>query len=269
MLFIVLNGFSQTDTNAVSIDTVEITEDTLSDIWTFNEFENQTGEISELKRNEPFVGGWFFLLNVFLLILFVIKFVLFNEYSRKSWNAWVNNNLFFQFVREKSPINLITFIIESILKIYVVTALFFIGKYIIVGEWQFNWLDFRNLLFVITIFFALKYLLTFLLTFITNQLEEYKVLGLNNIVFISNFAWFIIPVVLIIVYIDFNIRPYLIYTLFGILLFGWIAYLYKCLTIALKMKIRLNVHFFIYLCAFEILPFLFLGKTLQNLNFVH
>ncbi len=148
------------DTIAASLDST--TKDTLSNIWTFDNFKNQSVEITDFKKKQPFADGWFFILNLVLLLIFVLKYFLFNEYVRKSWNAWVNNNLFFQFVREKQPINVLIFAFEFALKVYVFSILFFLAKFLITKHWQLHWVDFRNILLIISVFFAVKYLLTFM-----------------------------------------------------------------------------------------------------------
>jgi hypothetical protein len=227
----------------------------------------QEGGTTEFKRNQPFVGGWFFLINLFLMILFVVKMLFFGEYTKKSWNAWFNNNLFFQFTRDKRSMNAAIYSIETIFKLYTITVLFFLGKYLWTDQWQMSWSQFRNLMLILVVFLFIKQVITIFLSLLTDQLEEFRILELSNIVFTSNFFWFIIPSFIIIVYSELLLREYLIYVLFGAILIGFILYLYKNLVVALKMKIRFNIHFFIYLCALEILPFLFLGKTLQNFNF--
>jgi hypothetical protein len=227
----------------------------------------QKGGLKEIKRSEPFVGGWFFIINLLLLFLFVFKVLFYGDYTRKSWNAWINNNLFFQFAREKRSMNAVIFMIETILKLYVIAVLFFLGRYLYLAEWHLKWAEFRNLMLILLIFFALKQLISFFLTMLTDQLEEFRILELNSIVFASNLIWFIIPAYIIIVYSDLMIRPYLVYALFALIFLALIAFIYKSLMVAVKMKIRFNIHFFIYLCALEILPFLFLGKTLQNFEF--
>lgn len=261
------NTNAQSDTSLNPIDSVVKTED-FSEMLNFDEILSQEESLNGIKRQEPFVGGWFFVLNIVLILLLLLKYLLFNDYTRKSWNAWVNKNLFFQLVREKTPINFIVLIIETFIKLYILAVLFFLIKYAWFGNWEFTFKQFSNLALILLVFFSIKYFITFLLTIVADQVEEYKSFGLNNIVFFSNIAWFIIPALLIAIYSNLTFRSYLVYAILGIAFIALVAYLYKCITVALKMKIKFNVHFFIYLCAFEILPYLFLGKTILNLNFI-
>ncbi len=221
-----------------------------------------------LKKSDAYVGGWFFIVNMILLVLLLIKFLVFDDYSKKSWNAWINQNLFFQFIREKNPLNAILYTIEFALKIYFVSILILLSLYLLTGNWELKFKDFKIIYACLVLFLSVKTLIAAFLSFLTDKWNEFKILTLMNIVFTSNFSWFLIPVILLAVYLNYDLRMYFVFLLLGIASIGLFIYISRGVNVLRKIQIQLNVHFFIYLCAFEIVPYLILLKVLYNYKLV-
>ena len=114
--------------------------------------------IRVIEKNQPYAGGWFFIINILLLLLLLTKYLLFREFSKKSWNAWVNQNLFFQLIREKQPINAVLFFIEFVFKVYLLSLLVLLTLYALKGEWFFNFKSFIVVISILFAFFSLNHL---------------------------------------------------------------------------------------------------------------
>jgi len=225
---------------------------------------NSVPTVRQDLRTAPFPGGWFFLINCGLLLLLGFKFLFFPQYSRKAWNALVNENLFFQFVREKSPVNLPVVIIETVLKLYIVsfTSLMFLMLIIpglIPGPGKL-----AQLFLFFASFYAAKSLISFLLAVLTDNVEFYKVQNLSNVIISANAAWVLVPLILLVMYSAEPFRQYGIYLVLIVFVVAVIVLIYRTIRIVSKTRMSVNLQFFLYLCAFEILPDLFMVKVFES-----
>jgi hypothetical protein len=218
--------------------------------------------IPERKASAP--KGWFFILNCFLLGLLVVKFAVFHVYSRKAWNAWINENLFYQFIREKTPVGAGIVFVESLLKIYAISILILMSMELFVPGYQLNLPDLIRMALLVVAFYVAKTLLSLLLAWLTDQFEIYKIMNLHAILFASNASYFIIPLLLAVAYMSLPWKIYGQYAVLGIFLMAIMFLIFRSLRIFLKVRMAFNLHFFLYLCAFEIIPYLVLVKILEE-----
>lgn len=237
-----------------SIDRLEIDSMAVSD-----------GELLVIgKRASTAPGGWFFLLNCVLLGLLVVKYAVYQVYTRNSWRAWVNENLFFQLVREKAPVNLLLVLLENLLKIYMIAAAALLCLEFFLADFHMTALNLLQAAGALVLFFALKALALYMLAGVTDQVELLRVMNLNTVIAASNTAFAIIPLILVAAYLPPMVRPvgiYLVITAFGL---GVIFLIFRALRIFLKARIPFNLQFFLYLCGLEILPYMFLVKVLNE-----
>ena len=263
-------GFGQTDSSGSSVDSISMADSITQMVMPTTNL-MAPGELAPIstplkRRTSP--KGWFFVLNCIMLGLLVVKFTVFQNYSRKSWNAWINENLFFQFIREKAPVNLIIVLIESVLKIYVVSVMILIFMEFFLSGFSITAGDLFRISVYMIIFYVVKTLFALLLAILTDHLELYKVMNLNAIIFSSNIIYFLIPLIMIVVYLSVPFRLVGVYLLLALFVLAIILLVFRALRIFLKARMPINLQFFLYLCAFEILPYLFLVKVLET-NVVH
>jgi len=184
----------------------------------------------------------------------------FRHYTKKSWNALVNENLFFQFIREKSPVTIPIVAIETLLRLYIVSFVALIILMLVSP----SMLPVPSVLFRIclmfAIFFAAKTAIAFFLAILTDKVDYFKVQNLNNIIVTSNASWGLIPLIMVVMYLSMPLREYGIYAV--LLAFGVTvaSLVYRSVRVVSKTGIPIDVQFFLYLCAFEILPYLFVVK---------
>jgi hypothetical protein len=213
-------------------------------------------------RQTSFPPGWFFLLNCLLLAALVLKFTIFPVYSRNSWNASVNENLFYQLVREKVPVNGALLLLENLFKIYVIAAVLLLVLDMLLPAFEFSAANMFAICLILVVFYIAKHFASMLLAYLTDQAELFRITGLNAVVVTSNGVYLLIPLILVAAYLGNPVRRlgiYVVMTLFSAIV---ILLIFRALRIYLKARIPFNLQFFLYLCGLEILPYLFLAKIL-------
>ncbi|MEZ5006756.1 MAG: DUF4271 domain-containing protein [Chitinophagales bacterium] len=254
-------------TDSLAIDTTAA-EIPVQSFQFLNDYFSTDPPLKMMEKPTLFVGGWFFIINIILVLLMILKYLFYPEYVKNSWNALINQNLFFQFIRGKQAINMFLFIVEFCFKIYLISLIVIIGAYLINKQWLLNFQNFKIIFLGLSLFFSVKALVAFLLSIITENWKEFKAMSIINIVFVSNLSWLLVPLLCIVVYMNFQIRPYAVYTLLTLVAIAFIIYIVKGISVLRKIRMNLNMHFFIYLCAFEIVPYLILSKVLYNFKYI-
>lgn len=262
--------FFVANSNGQAADTTDSVFTTLSEpsFRSFNESLGNSVPLKMIEKPQTMVNGWFFIVNIVLILLLLMKYFFYGEYIKNSWNALVNQNLFFQFIRGRQVINVFLIVVEFLFKIYLFTMITIFGVYLLSGRWLLEFKSFMILYVGLFLFFSLKALVSFMLSLLTEQWKEFKAISLINIVFVSNQTWLAVPLLGIVVYLNPQFRLLAVYVVLGLAIVGFFAYAWRAISVLRKIRMNLNMHFFIYLCAFEIVPYLILYKVLYNFKYI-
>lgn len=219
-------------------------------------------ETSQRRRPDP--GGWYFLLITGLLLLLAARLLFFPGYTRRSWNALVNENLFFQLIREKTPVNPVLLLMEFLVRIFVTSAVVLYAAALLTGRLPVSVGNLLILSGAFAAFLAVKSVVGLLLAALTDNGEHYRIQHLSNLVVYANASWVLLPALLVTAYL---VPPYsnyaaaVVVALFGLTV---LALVFRALRIVSKIGVPLNMHFFLYLCAFEIMPYLFMARIFET-----
>ncbi|MCB0503001.1 MAG: DUF4271 domain-containing protein [Bacteroidetes bacterium] len=259
-----------TNAQGQTVDTTDSVLTTMSEpsFRSLNESLGNSVPLKMIEKPQTMVNGWFFIVNIVLILVLLMKYFFYGEYIRSSWNALVNQNLFFQFIRGRQVINVFLFVVEFLFKIYLFTLITILSVYLISGQWLLQFKSFAILYVGLFLFFSLKSLVSFMLSLLTEHWKEFKAISLINIVFVSNLTWLAVPLLGIVVYLNPQFRLLAVYAVLGLAIVGFSAYVWRAISVLRKIRMNLNMHFFIYLCAFEIVPYLILYKVLYNFKYI-
>lgn len=270
VFILMVQMFFVANSNGQAADTTDSVFTTLSEpsFRSLNESLGNSVPLKMIEKPQTMVNGWFFIVNIVLILLLLMKYFFYGEYIKNSWNALVNQNLFFQFIRGRQVINVFLFVVEFLFKIYLFTLITILVVYLISDRWLLEFKSFMILYAGSFLFFSLKALVSFMLSLLTEQWKEFKAISLINIVFVSNQTWLAVPLLGIVVYLNPQFRLLAVYVVLGLAIVGFFAYAWRAISVLRKIRMNLNMHFFIYLCAFEIVPYLILYKVLYNFKYI-
>lgn len=270
VFILMVQMFFVANSNGQAADTTDSVFTTLSEpsFRSLNESLGNSVPLKMIEKPQTMVNGWFFIVNIVLILLLLMKYFFYGEYIKNSWNALVNQNLFFQFIRGRQVINVFLFVVEFLFKIYLFTLITILVVYLISDRWLLEFKSFMILYAGSFLFFSLKALVSFMLSLLTEQWKEFKAISLINIVFVSNMTWLAVPLLGIVVYLNPQFRLLAVYVVLGLAIVGFFAYAWRAISVLRKIRMNLNMHFFIYLCAFEIVPYLILYKVLYNFKYI-
>lgn len=215
-------------------------------------------------RRSPNPGGWFFLLLTGLLLLMAARLLFFPGYSRRSWNALVNENLFFQLIREKTPVNPALLVMEFLVRVFVTAAVILYAAALIAGGFPVSVSDLLMVAGAFAAFLAVKSVAGLVLAALTDSGEYFRVQHLSNLVVYANASWLLLPGILVAAYLAPPFSGYaagVVVALFGLTV---MALIFRALRIVSKIGVPLSMHFFLYLCAFEIMPYLFVARIIET-----
>ena len=256
-----------------SIDTIEKIRETNSDS---NPFElkniNKTGKkiISSPRRSdkkqgvENFNGSSDFLLWIFLFILIFLALLLsvnrglIQKIVKVIWYYNHTNSLLRNFGQREFLFYFFLFI-TFIVNLSIFVYLYIESKHNISG------LDlFLRVLGITAIIYIVKHILIFLFNWIFPSLKALIIYNFTILLFNISLGIFLLPINLIAAYSVPAISS--IFLIFGIVLIAimYLLRLFRGFLVTYNYFSISIFHFFIYLCAFEILPLLFLYKFFVN-----
>lgn len=221
-------------------------------------------QIVQIERKGNYVGGWFFLVNLLILVVFVLRYFIQPNYSKKSWNAWVNQNLFFQFIREKQPLNFFNLLSGWLLRTYLAAIIIQLLLVAFTAQSEMTFFVFARLYLFVLIFFLVKMLVSNIIAFASDAQSTQKAVSVFNTIFIGNAAYFLLPLIFCGVYFSFFSKKIIILCIGIVILTFFMLYIIRGVNVLRKLKTPVNLHFFAYLCGLELMPYLILFKVLYN-----
>ncbi len=197
-----------------------------------------------------------------MLVWMTLLFIIFRIFIVKVWEAFLNENILNQLMRERSPGSSLAMLLFYLFFVYNAGLFLFLSS----SEFGIH-LHESNLTGLLMMAGGLSSFLFFkhfewlaLKTLLPAE-KELSVFSFTFMVFNIVIGLLLVPVILFVAYAPASIK---IYT--GLLVFG-LVYLYLCLRGLLlsgRFLTQNRIHFLLYLCAAEIAPVLLLFKLLQH-----
>lgn len=200
-----------------------------------------------------------------MLVWLTLLFIIFRVFIVKVWDAFLNENILNQLMRERSPGSSLAMLLFYLYFIYN-TGLFLFLSLSEFGV-HLHAINLVGLLMIVLGLAALLLLKHFEWSALSTLLparKELSTFAFTYMVFNIVIGLLLVPVILFVAYAPDSIKIYVIYT--GAFVFG-LVYLFlalRGLLLSGRFLAQNKIHFLLYLCAAEIAPVLLILKLLQN-----
>ncbi len=227
------------------------------DPFSIEEMEANSVEIAAMQKDQK--GGSIVLLAFLTSALFFLFFKVFNRQLYVLYrNAFSNYNLFAQLLREKRPSPLIWLMLLLIGRSFV----FGVVAYLLIGHFM-GEIALRNIgvFFVLfSVFWLLKYLISYFIGVLTNQKSKVRTYYLQHHIIFTGLAAILLPFSFVVYFANDILGNYMVYPLLIISSLGIFYYVSRYFRMVQSYQERSFILFFIYLCAFELMPILVIVK---------
>lgn len=201
-----------------------------------------------------------------MLVWMTLLFIIFRVFIVKVWDAFLNENILNQLMRERSPGSSLAMLLFYLYFVYNAGLFLFLS----LSEFDQHIHDSNliGLLLVaggIGLYLLIKHFEWSALSTILPAQKELSTFSFTHMVFNIVIGLLLVPVILFVAYAPESIKIYAIYT--GIAVFG-LVYLYlslRGLLLSGRFLAQNKIHFLLYLCAAEIAPVLLVIKLIQNI----
>ena len=189
-------------------------------------------------------------------------FLIFKVFNRRLYilyrNAFSNFNLFTQLIREKRPSPIIWTTLLMVGRCFVFAATIYL---LIDGHFGISNIRLIGILFgLFYAFWSVKYIFSFLLGMLIHQKEKVRTYYLQHHIIFSGLAAILLPFCFIVFFAEQSIQIYATYVLLIVVVIGLLYYLSRYIMLLRSFRQRGDLLFFMYLCAFELMPILVLMK---------
>jgi hypothetical protein len=206
-----------------------------------------------------------YITSVILIILVILK-TIFDDYTQALLEGLLSLKKFYIFYKSKKYDSLFAVLTIYFLKIIILSMVTYIGlNYFNKNNFSVFQTDkFLKILLLLVVFFSIKNIIESIFNWVIGTQDPYRALFLQNL-----FAELILSTTLLIIFMTYIYNSRLSSGLMTILLTANIsAYLFFNIIRSYQLisinSIKYKLHFFLYICAFKVLPFLVLIKYMLN-----
>lgn len=223
-------------------------------------------EIQQIKQQPQ--NSWYLFVAIILIILTLLFRLLFDDFTDSMLEGLISFKKFMVFYQSKKYDSLLAVLLLFILNIAVISLVIHIFVQIILND------QFRE--FYISRYF--KIAITLLVYFFVTSTIEYLLNGFTNTlsVFLAHFLWYLFSSFFGIIICLLLLMVHIYNTSISLGFFEIVGWLFFALFVVFNIirsyqlfstiRIPYKLHFFMYICAFKILPVLILGKYIfENL----
>jgi len=272
-LIVTVNAHAEIDTSSVNpifrdsilknkIDTLKWNK--LVNTLDKNRPSNSIINIQSLKQ--PRASLIFLYITSVILIILVILKTIFDDYTQALLEGLLSLKKFYIFYKSKKYDSLFAVLTIYFLKIIILSMVTYIGlNYFNKNNFSVFQTDkFLKILLLLVVFFSIKNIIESIFNWVIGTQDPYRALFLQNL-----FAELILSTTLLIIFMTYIYNSRLSSGLMTILLTANIsAYLFFNIIRSYQLisinSIKYKFHFFLYICAFKVLPFLVLIKYMLN-----
>jgi len=204
---------------------------------------------------------------LFVLLLF-ITFVrlIFEDFFYAIVEGFRNVKKFYVFYKTKKFDSFLAVLVVYLLNLIMISA----SLHVLVGfvnndpPIDFHLKSFLNICLLLGVFFTLKNLLEFLFNFITGYQDTFRLFFLQSLFTQLLAAFLLLCVLVVCVYNGFYFNRYIASFLVVFALMYMVFNTIRSYQLITNVRINYKLHFFMYICAFRVLPLLILIKYILN-----
>lgn len=218
------------------------------------------------SQEKDYTTHWILGILIFITILFAWIRVFNNRYLKSLRTAVMNNQWAKKMYEEKNVISQrVSFIMNIMYLISLSLFIIYILKFFNYSIYDFSELQlFFTLLGILTGAYLGKYLFLRFVGWIVIAPQEFGEYLFNVFLYNKAYAFFLLPVLWIIPFVEQNVAIILVYSSIGVFVAVYLMRIFR----GLFNCIRINVSIFyliLYLCALEIFPMLIIYKTITSM----
>ncbi len=220
------------------------------------------GYVSIQQQRQNFKSQAFLMVFVFIVLLLLVFRMLFEDYMFSLLEGLGSIKKFFIFYKTKKYDSFLAIVFIYTLKVFMSSLIFYgVVQYVFKEDFNvFNMHFYLNSCLVFGSFFLVKDILEYIFNVITNTQETFKAFFLQNM-----FAELLLSILLLFLLIIFVYNDHISNSVVVFLMvIGFVWYflfnVIRSYQLIDNVRILHKLHFFLYICAFKILPILLLGK---------
>ena len=227
------------------------------------------GKIISLQQQKTPDKSIVFLIIAGVVILFILVLrVIFDDFAASLLEGILSMKKFYIFYKSKKYDSLFAVLSVYILKVVILSYILYIGI-LFLGKDKFlvfSYDGFFRILALLTLFFTLKNITEFIFNSVIGTIDMFKAFFLQNL-----FAEFMLTIILLIVFMIYiyssHFSPGIMLALMIACLSGYTVFnIVRSYQLMSNIRIPHKLHFFLYICAFKIIPLLLLTKYILNNN---
>jgi len=273
ILLLAFSGFSKQDTSNLnpifrdSVLTQKVDSSKWSSIIHKMDIHKSSNKKMMIQKQKKLLSN-----NIFLYVFSVIVFLLllmrllFDDFSVSLIEGTFSFKQFYLFFQSKKYDSFIAIIFIYILNIFSISFITYIGLAYFLKH---NFIDFdllflMKVLVLITLFFVIKNIIEFIFNWVINTLHIFKAFFLQNL--FAELVGSIVLLILLLVFI-YNQHINTVFFTTTIIFFAVVYVVFNTIRsyqLIGNVRIPYKLHFFLYICAFKILPVLLLVKYILN-----
>ena len=218
------------------------------------------------EQKQPDKSLVFLYVTTILLLLLVFIRVMFDDFFHSIIEGLTSKKKFYIFYKSKKYDSFLAVFLIYLFKIAILALVVYIGiNYFQKDDFTtFHLKIFFNIWALLSIFFIAKNSIEYLFNWVIGTLDAFNASFLSSL-----FAEFILAVLLLIVFMVYIYNTQISYSfMLTILMLSVSVYvvfnIIRSYQLISNMRINYNLHFFLYICAFKIIPFLILTKYILN-----
>lgn len=272
-VMLTLNIFANSDTSSVSpIFTDSILKNKI-DTAKWNHLVQTTDihrpanhQIIIQQQKQPDSSLIFLYITEGILVLIVFFKVIFDDFFIALLNGILSFKKFIIYYKSKKYDSFFALLLIYLLKIVILSIITYIGlEYFKADGFSvFHATNYLKILLTLSLFFMIKNIIEYVFNWVIGTQETYQAYFLQSL-----FAEFLLSLVLLIIFLIYIYNAQVSYQLMMVLLvISVLTYLLFNIIRSYQLigssKIIYKLHFFLYICAFKVLPFLVLVKYMLN-----
>ncbi len=224
------------------------------------------GNILIQKQKHPVKSPSFLYITIGIFLILLILRLIFDDFSFSLLEGIASVKKFLIFYKSKKYDSLLAILSIYILKISILSLVVYIGLHFFKKDefTSFQYLYFFNIWILLGLFFTIKNVIEFVFNFVIQTQETFKAFFLQNL--FAEFLLSIVLLVLMLIYIyNGNVSYNFMTILMSICFTGYAVFnIVRSYQLMSNIRIPYKLHFFLYICAFKIIPMLLLAKYILN-----
>lgn len=218
------------------------------------------------KEKQPATSTSFLTVSSIILLLLLLVRLFFDDFTFSLLEGIISVKKFFIFYKSKKYDSLLAILAVYLLKITILSLLVYIGlRFFQQDDYtSFSYYYFFDIWMLLAFFFTIKNIIEFVFNWVIDTQETFKAFFLQNL-----FAEFLLSIILLIVLLIYIYNNHVSYNfMLFLLVFSCSVYvvfnIIRSYQLMSNIRIPYKLHFFLYICAFKIIPIMLLVKYILN-----